>query len=70
MVGWTEGGVHRIWRLRWSRSRGGGVSGGAGEYEGVVGKVFDGMCKPTLSIAGINGEALEDSVLGCKIWLG
>ena len=41
--------------------RSGGL-GGAGEHEGVVGRVFDGVCEPSLSIVGINGGALGDRV--------
>ena len=42
------------------RECGAGGSGGAGEYEGVVSEVFDGMCEPSLYIAGIKGGAPAD----------
>ena len=39
-----------------------GGSGGAGECEGIVIEVFDGMCEFSLSMAGIKGGASADRV--------
>ena len=39
-----------------------GGSGGAGECEGIVIEVFDGMCEFSLSMAGIKGGASADKV--------
>ena len=41
--------------------RSGGL-GGVGEHEGEGGGVFDGVCAPSLSIAGINGGVSGDRV--------
>ena len=41
---------------------GAGGLGGAGECVGEVSKVFDGMCKPSLYIAGMKGGASADRV--------